>query len=649
MSWTLDDGTTNQSLALWGFSQPVLDVPSQQRSTLTVFQAATDLTAAPPIAFGTGVKLKQSGSQVWVGKQVEDRPNAVTGESGRHLVFADAWWDLENLIFQQTWKDLTTSPPPVTDTYFSRLVLFQDLATGGYITNGAQMIEVINYAISCGVNLQLGTVDLAFYLPFYPVKAMSCAEVLKLCLRPTPDAVTWIDYTTTPPTFNCRQRASLTSKTLPYADGVKHSSSHIRARYDLQAPSVVIQYQKTNNYNGTVWTAFGVDAYPLLSTGQNVGALVVPIDLRGATRSDITVAVRSRAFDPTESTLSWWKEKKPDLSSIQYVGTGGPGFPDLVFGSVTITDDDGNSVDPAVLPYEHLEGEILPWMTTGAGGSVAVVAKTVTISGQFTYTRVDSLGRTLHTAHPLNPHNISVRVKLTNSPPDTQVYSALESSDPGDTAPTNLAQFIYNSLHTLAYEGEHVIVEADVTDILGPQYKLNLSGGATAWASMDATIQHVRHELHPGRTTVSFGPPAHIQPGDLVELLNLFRFRSIISNPQIRVTAERSTDTAALGGHTNKENTSADLVTKSVHTVTAPASASDCFIVLDAENQKLTLQILGDDGIPETGQPAIVASLQQLTGTNKLMTIREIQFNNKADSCRLYRMFVLATDPEPVA
>ena len=54
---------------------------------------------------------------------------------------------------------------------------------------------------------------------------------------------------------------------------------------------------------------------------------------------------------------------------------------------------------------------------------------------------------------------------------------------------------------------------------------LNLTGGRTEWASMAAPVQTVTESVDEGRTEIGFGPPAHLSPQDLVELLRGTRRR----------------------------------------------------------------------------------------------------------------------------
>jgi hypothetical protein len=183
----------------------------------------------------TGSPGAYAGGTVLLAGRRVDNAGAVSGSQvSSTLVLEDAWYDLRFLTLQATWQVVTggTTAAPVYGTAsWPDGVLFQ--ATPGrdytafpspqntppvndHITTGQALIEILNYAIACGVNLQVGTICPNLYVPFYPVRSMRCADALKLCLRVHPDCTTEIDYTTTPPTFNVRNRASLTPLSLPY-------------------------------------------------------------------------------------------------------------------------------------------------------------------------------------------------------------------------------------------------------------------------------------------------------------------------------------------------------------------------------------------------------------------------------------------------
>ena len=158
------------------------------------------------------------------------------------------------------------------------------------------------------MNLQIGQIDPALFVPWYPVRCQNCAESIKICLRDHPDAFTEIDYTTTPPTFNARLRSSLTPKTLPYAytdaNGIQHVSTEVKPRPDLIPSRIGIFYRYT--INGTA-VAYPRDIWPV-NAPDGLIALDYSIDLQGPRKPAIPL-------NPLEHRLSYPEErvKKPGL------------------------------------------------------------------------------------------------------------------------------------------------------------------------------------------------------------------------------------------------------------------------------------------------------------------------------------------------
>ena len=207
------------------------------------------------------------GTKLFQGRRT-DNSGAVSGTSVHsELVIEDAWYDLRFLTLQAVWKQITGgtyASPTYSTVTWPDCVLFQNAPGVTYsptpdnhhITTGQAIAEVLNYAITYGgVNLQVGTIDPGAYVPFYPIRSMRCADALKICLRVHPDCICEIDYTTTPPTFNCRQRSNLTAITLPYKGSATvssptrvrtHLTSEVRPRPDL-IPSRVGIYIKTES------------------------------------------------------------------------------------------------------------------------------------------------------------------------------------------------------------------------------------------------------------------------------------------------------------------------------------------------------------------------------------------------------------------
>ena len=696
--WTLsyDDTGVEKSLTDWGFAYPVLEYESQGRTVFKETNPGARAVVNPPlIPFNGLVSLYRNrttpapnappgtgwsgGQRVFQGRQVTRRGAASPREPLDLLTFADAWYDLENLVFQQFWN---FGNPPVK-TYFSRLNLFQSYSqptkivgmangvgivtitlaqgmqlqngnsvtvyavpsvgldnqafpvtivgldafgnalqvtipaqispatyTGGAVlyansqlqTNGQQILEIISFAQAAGVKIQpgaIGLVDMNWELPIYPVRGVMCASAIQICLKATPDAVHWIDYTTNPPTFNCHQRPSLPTITMPFADGLKHVSSEIVPRFDLQPVKVVLQYQRTDTVNGqpvssSVTDSADASGSPAASVAPAVRAMVVPIDLRGAVASELSVAITSVAIpssavqNQTVPNNSWWTQKHHALGDTDITNLA------FVPGTLKVVDDAGNDYSATwqnLFPNEHQDGEIATWMKKQC--------LTVTVSGQFTYGQQDAKSRPVAAIGANKPHTVHVRVKLTNSGPGRVTYQTLASYASGETAPVGLAQNIFTALSVLQWEGSHTVVDDgfDTTSTIpGPQNVLNLAGGNVAWASMNAVVQRVSLDIFRHTCELTFGPVKHLAPGDLEELLQFWRYRTVFDNPALRIGGSGTDGKPQLGGQPAKENTEHANPAEQLKTLQAPSTHSDTFVQFDAAKQLIVIKVVDDAG-----------------------------------------------------
>lgn len=156
---------------------------------------------------------------------------------------------------------------------------------------------------------------------------------------------------------------------------------------------------------------------------------------------------------------------------------------------------------------------------------------------------------------------LSVRILVTDA--ETRTYSTLASLSEGETMPTGIAQAVYDSLSVLQYQGSDVRVQSEIANAAGDgpllhlAHKLNLSGGRSAWASMDAQIQRITEQDGNGYTSITFGAAKHISAGDLAEMFQWNRWRRYWYNPKLRETAELGgSGSLQLGKDMPKENTS---------------------------------------------------------------------------------------------
>jgi hypothetical protein len=243
MNWTIAHNGTEKLVADWGFSQLKRKLISQGQDELTFTADGAAIDAASPftpfqsiITLWRDRQLDSSGD--WVGGTVWfvgiiiqiPRRGSPDAESNAYKA-AGPWWYLDTRVFEKAFNilDHLVTPGDLASAVFKTETFshcFLNIgATGAFsqfnmITTGAQIVETLNWALepftstSTPAPFQIGTVSRALLVPFSEVRDVTCAEVIHKMLRWSPDAVTWFDYTTSPPTFHCDIRANLAARNI---------------------------------------------------------------------------------------------------------------------------------------------------------------------------------------------------------------------------------------------------------------------------------------------------------------------------------------------------------------------------------------------------------------------------------------------------
>jgi hypothetical protein len=243
VNWTISCNGTERLLADWGITQVKRSLVSQGQDTLTFKADGASCDSAPLfVPYGPWVTLYRnrtqnsdgtfSGGNTWFQGVVTQVPRTGAPDSESMLYkVAGPWWYLEHIVFQQPYQNIflgyaTPGDPATTPLYgqanSSHLFLNQGLSGSALlkITTGQQIIEALNWALKpfTGADatppFQIGSVTPAVDVPIDEVRDITCAEVVHKMLRWSPDAVTYFDYTTTPPTFNCIRRTDMTATNL---------------------------------------------------------------------------------------------------------------------------------------------------------------------------------------------------------------------------------------------------------------------------------------------------------------------------------------------------------------------------------------------------------------------------------------------------
>lgn len=527
MSWTLEYSGTRKSLAYWGITSCALQFQSLAADACVFNTAATSGLATPAFAHRGTIILRsgETGSDAtsWTGGttrfrgEIIRRQQSATGnQEGYQYQAAGPWRYLEELIFEQTfkvfagWSGTPGETPILNDQSTSHVVLNQSVA-GALQGTRATLAEVLQWAVDDGAPIQFtssGFPDMN--IPRREQRDILCAEAIRRQLDYM-DAVTWFDYTTSPyPTFYCARRSSLTPVSIALDGTAGIAALGLVPRDEQQVPAVVIRFEKA--YQDTYGTFQQVveDTYPASLPASKRGWLTATVVL--TPRVTVSQKLVTSAVDATD--LDWWKDVKDDLRDAdEYANLA------LVSGS-----DSRNSS----LAYYIVDGAVAAWMT----GTV----ESDNVKAKISFTHKDTVDTGKVTSHKVREQQISAQIQATDLASGT--YTVLEDAGEDPSEFTGIAQQIYTDLNVVAWSGSVRIIATEPAFNVGVGNVLNLTGGQTAWTTMNALVQTVSVDIMSGSTELGLGPNPHMDAGQIVDLLRVNRTRTLTHYSATRATAE---------------------------------------------------------------------------------------------------------------
>jgi hypothetical protein len=555
--WTIIHSGTEKSFAAWGFAETATRTRSNMAADTLTLSAPGAVDGSPVFAYGDAVTVYRdrtyslgsySGGTIWFQGKVASFRRAGNGKAQRiDYRIVGPWWDLERLVFQQQWQ-ITTDGTTYTGYPCSDVYLGLSPTNTPY-TAGQQINEALTYAITCGINLQIGTIDPTTPIVPYNVRDLTIAEVLVQMCRWTPDAVAFFDYTTSPPTLNIRQLSlgNLPNVAVP-PDGVSLRDIALTPRYDLQLPAVIIRYKSTGVVNGVPYVTITTDVAPGTATGHEVGAAVFTVDLYGIQRTDVRANLNCVACNAQSTTPSlrnaWWKLHDPLLGSDKIAN--------LSISSAVVVDDTLTAINLATYPNELIDGQVASWMNMAGTPISTVKAQVKSLATYDLY--ADSAQKVL--LQKGRTKELSTHVKLTNG--ITGQYWATQSYTTGETAPTGWAAAILAAHATLQYDGSFTLVGAAVPSSIGMGNSITLTFGAQTLPRL--LIQSITEEPHMGRMSITVGHAKHLGITDIINILRGNRARVTFNNPSQRTTGQcMDAGDVQLGAAHPSENTTGGL------------------------------------------------------------------------------------------
>lgn len=521
MHWTLKYKNTEKTLSQWGLSQLKRHRINQGTDKVSFTHNGASLEHYSLFDPETPIQIYKDHLP-WFYGIVTKTPGFATATREDHLYeLSGPWWHLENLVYQQTWNEsipINETEDTLRKINTGRVILGQD-TQGNSINNGAQITQILQYAIHQEAPLLIGEIEIDVIFPYDETKDITCAEAIKRLLRWSPDAVVWFDYSTQPsPTLHIKRRATIPEANLYLNENNCIKSLNITPRHDLQSPAVVIKYEKIHNTNGQSWMSTEVDAYPPSTTGREFKALVLTVELDGAHSQKIKQDIKTAPIIP--ESPEWWQKHLPAL-------------PPLPPSKIIIKEAKRNGK----LPAELISGNISAWMGNDVEEDI--------IRAKLSYeTETEQV------------IDREVAIRLTTTDASTRVYEKLLSNEYPEPTPVGLAKKLYEAVSALQFDGEVVLENQEVNTATLMGCVLNIFHGNPLWATMRANIQSVKENIDYGRTTITFGPPKHLGPDDLIELLRANRKRQATRNAVRRITGKPSKSTTLeQPTHSRIENT----------------------------------------------------------------------------------------------
>jgi hypothetical protein len=570
-TWTLTytpvgGPSVTQDFAAWGLKSLHRKLASFACDTVTFIGDGLLIDANPLFVYGSTVTIKKNGIGWFTGVVTQIPGGATPKHEQQSYEVSGPWWYFENLIFQQEWYSWDGIHSRLISTLKTMVIIGQNL-DGTKMDLGQMMSTVLDYILVTAaasmppfVPFAKGLMTPDVIIPFGEVTDKTCAQVIESCIQWVPDAVSWFDYTTTPPTFNVARRGDLGAVTIP-AYGAPTSGLEITPRHDLVVPAVIAKYDQTNTIDGTTYNEVIVDQYPPNAPDPAFSNLVQHIDLIGgnATFQKQAVTVKDRPKSAASAiTMPWILKREPWLTGANAAqpvyDVANIGCANL-FTTIDPHDPEATSPDPGFtldsMTEELIAGTICDWMKTNDH----VYGCKALIQADLQYTGSDPATAALFTFDPANP--------LTPTPPGvgfltryygvtvtnaaTQTYEELTSLQASEPVPVGLAQKLYQGLSVLHYQGTIETTEQECGGTVGLNHVVNLSGGRAEWATMLAAVFEINENIDEGITQIRIGANVVLNLEEWTELLRAARGRLFSWHLQQRTTGKSTSPTTVQG------------------------------------------------------------------------------------------------------
>ena len=578
-----------------------------------------------PLAYGDAITLKRLANDVettlFVGKVTAVRAAADPTRHAHDIVCLGPWNDLEQIVYKQRAKVYDAAQGGMVYDYASRVIL------SNAATPVAAMIEdIVAYAVAkggAGMAATPAISGIAMTLPRDEQEGLTCAGAIKRLLRFFPDATAAFDYATTPPTLTLRRAPDTVS-----LKGRPTAAVNLAALHDRAIDRVEIEVYRTHTVDGSSYVTLERLRYPTeadaWADGNAKNTLSVPMEMDGRNVAYEKARIETEKLpdgllnaplfaaaklwlqnhieDLTENIFDW-----PDDVTVTYQTRRFLRFNDA--GEAVYEEKEGAA---ALVQFPRMALTAIPhWVDTSAEATLTVTfpkkTERRTIGGS-TY----DVGSTENEVYVLN---------FTACSAESGNYRRIAEATAAEVCPASLPEALYDSWHT-------VFVEGSLTLWLGDGHTVPAVGDVVTGYQGEpsgavALVQGVTLDAD-GRLELTLGPPEHLSPHDLVELLRGFRTR----RPAIHADAQDS----------GEDPTGLDTGAASAKHSSGRSSALTTKLNLYGANDKTKTVTVDPDVItPASSEnPATAATLRKVT---------LLAYNPDTKKLQPTKAYVLATEP----
>lgn len=283
ITWTLKlNSGTAQTLAYWGIRNVQIAYKNLATDVMT-FDVPMSFDGTAPFAFDDTITLYRDSTIHFKGR-VAMSPRIASARS-EYISYEihGPWQYLEQLVLQQSWVIWDTINSADTDANKSKICFGLNDA-GSFISTSVMLENVIDYAITyASAPLEIGDLPTGFNVPDWEATDVTCAEALRQILKWHPDAVSFFDYSTSPPTLNITSRADMSANTLTNSSGITQLS--VQSRPDLQPTGVVLNFERlatvTEGTEDVTKEYITQQKYPTLVSETASRVIVMTVDFKG--------------------------------------------------------------------------------------------------------------------------------------------------------------------------------------------------------------------------------------------------------------------------------------------------------------------------------------------------------------------------------